>query len=207
MLLRARRNLKVALEESGSRVHGVVAPALVGFRMRWRTTIARLRDLAQAPVISVGVDGMASAMIATGLVIASVTASTPASGGDMAPEFQFTAASVAQEDLREAAVAVPPHALSDEIGVTASAATAVDQGAEKADPETTEIVMPESGTPLKTEGEMVVHEGEDEFSIRHDIVVRVGDHDVVLSQGNIVSVGCASIIGEVVCSVDDYLTP
>jgi RNA polymerase sigma-70 factor (ECF subfamily) len=210
LLFRARQNLKAALEQSGSRVHGVVAPALLAVRMRWRNGSTRLRDLTQAPVMTAGVDAMASVMIATGLAIAAATGGSSPASLDSAPVLEFAAASVVPDDdvWVAAMTAVPPPESADEVGVTSSAAPGVDNDGRSAERRTTEIVTPQARvTSVETEGEMIVEEDEEYFSVRHDISVRVGDHDHVYSSGDTVGIPCTGLVGEVVCSVDDDFAP
>ena len=191
LLFRARQTMKDYLDSVGPGVHGVVLPALLALRWRWRTWSAKGRGVAQTPVSAMSMEAVASVVVAASLGLAVVVTAPDALGAPIEPRMERIAIPSPGDELR-----APDWRRPTEV---VTRAPAVHQ-TESQPVEPLMITDPNTSAPLPStevpaQAGIRVDDGQDSFIISHEVEGRTG---VPLGAGGNTGFSCNTLLG-VVC--------
>lgn len=199
LLFRARQTMKDYLDSVGTGVHGVVLPALLALRWRWRAWSAKGRGVAQTPVTAMSMEAFASVMVAASLGAIAIASS---GGPNSSHAVQMQATTFTFVDASESGAlgdpAVLPPAPTREQGQTVEAQPVV---VEETPPQSERIAR--VGTSDldadALDGAVAVDEDPDRFVVSHEVEVRTGVD--VGAAGDTIAVDCDFfVLGDIVCA-------
>lgn len=203
LLYRARQNLRAALEESGARLGGLVAPVLVALRLRTRSAAERVRDFVQ-PNTSLGVEALAGVTVAATIGVTAAVGISTAEATPEQPSRQVI--ELVREDVApstSAAVETQDQEVAVGARYTAEPAPEPDVSAEDMPPPSTRqatVIETPDAVP-NSGGNVAVADDEEEFVVTSEIEARLGEREDGRG-GEEVAVSCGSLAGEVLCGDD-----